>query len=85
MNNFEHTHVGHLERNVERASGSLGNEVRDGKTDARVICMVVTGGAMRTDEVLREELGMRGHRTRREVKETPEEQSKKEEKTQLTH
>ena len=85
MNNFEHTHVGHLERNVERASGSLGNEVRDGKTDARVICMVVTGGAMRPDEVLREGLRMGCHHTRRELKETPEEQSKRKEKIQLMH
>ena len=35
MNNFECIHVGHLERNVERASGSLGNEAKDGKTDIR--------------------------------------------------
>jgi hypothetical protein len=38
--------------------------------------MVVTGGAMRTDEVLGEGLGMGRHRTRRELKEPPEEQSR---------
>lgn len=85
MNNFECIHLGHLERNVERASGSLGNEAKDGKTDIRVICMVVTGGAMRTDEVLGEGLGMGHHRTRRELKEPPEEQSKRKEKIQQIH
>ena len=47
--------------------------------------MVVTGGAMRTDEVLREGLRMGCHHTRRELKETPEEQSKRKEKIQLMH
>ena len=83
--NFEHIHVGHLERNVERAGESLGNEVRDGKTDIGVICMVVTGRNMRTDEVLREGLGMGCHCMKRQLKETPEEQSKRKEKIQLIH
>lgn len=75
----------HLESNVERAAGSLGNEIRDSKTDIRVICMVVTGGTMRADEVLRDRWGEGCQCVRRELKETPGEQSERKEKIQLTH
>ena len=77
--------MGHLDRNVERAVGSLGNEVRDSKTDIRVTCMVVTGGTMTADEVLKDRLGEGCHYMRRELKETPGEKSGRKEKIQLTH
>ena len=60
-------------------------EVLGMKSEMGVICMVVTGGTMRTDEILREGLGMGCHCMKRQLNETPEEQSKRKEKIQLIH